>query len=91
MEATKYEYRSEFARRYFRRGKAEGKAEGRAEIVRRLLTYRFGALSEAQLDRVRNADDEQLNVLAERLLQAATLQEALGSLWGDSAQAAAPE
>ena len=44
MEAIKYEYRSEFARRYFRRGKAEGKAEGRAEIVLRQLTSRFGAL-----------------------------------------------
>jgi predicted transposase YdaD len=30
MDAVKYEYRSEFARRYFRRGKAEGKAEGNA-------------------------------------------------------------
>jgi hypothetical protein len=46
-------------------------------------------LSEAQLERVRNADGEQLNALADRLLQAGDLQEALGSLWGDSAMAAA--
>ena len=31
MNASKYEYQSEFARRYYGQGKAEGRVEGRAE------------------------------------------------------------
>jgi flagellar biosynthesis/type III secretory pathway protein FliH len=31
MNASKYEYQSEFARRYYGQGKAEGRAEGRVE------------------------------------------------------------
>jgi hypothetical protein len=35
MDASKYEYQSEFARRYF--------AQGRVEIVLKLLATRYGA------------------------------------------------
>jgi flagellar biosynthesis/type III secretory pathway protein FliH len=31
MNASKYEYQSEFARRYYGKGKTEGRVEGRAE------------------------------------------------------------
>ena len=34
MDPAKYEYQSEFARRYF----AEGKVEGKAELVLKLLS-----------------------------------------------------
>jgi hypothetical protein len=43
MYASKYEYQSEFARRYF----GQGKAAGVAEIVLELLATRFGALCPA--------------------------------------------
>jgi uncharacterized protein DUF4351 len=76
MNSLGFEYQSDFARRYF----FEGKAEGRVELVLRLLTLRFGPLSEAVQARVRNAQDAQLDAVAERVLTAQLLEEALGPL-----------
>jgi hypothetical protein len=84
MNSLGYEYQSDFARRYVAQGRAEGKvegkAEGRVEIVFKLLTSRFGPLSEGIQGRVRSAQDTQIDVLAERILTAQTLEEALSSL-----------
>jgi flagellar biosynthesis/type III secretory pathway protein FliH len=88
MNSLKYEYKSDFARHYFAQGRAEGKAEGRVEgkaegrveIVFKLLTSRFGPLSEGVQDRVHSAQDTQIDALAERVLTAQTLEEALSSL-----------
>lgn len=81
MDPAKYEYQSEFAKKYYGQGKAEGraegKAEGRSEIVLRQLALRFGALPEAIRARIRDASFEELDGIAERLLTAATLDEAL--------------
>jgi hypothetical protein len=75
MDASKYEYQSEFARRYF----GQGKAQGRVEIVLKLLATRYGALSAAIAARVRDASAADLDGIAERVLTAGTLDEALGS------------
>jgi hypothetical protein len=40
MITQKYEYQSDFARRYFGQGKAEGKAEGEAKAVLAVLATR---------------------------------------------------
>lgn len=50
------------------------------EIVLKLLTLRFGPLAEAVQTRVRGAPDAQLDAVAERVLSAQTLEEALGPL-----------
>jgi hypothetical protein len=76
MNRFNYEYQSEFARRYM----AEGRAEGRAEILTRLLTARFGPLSEAVKARIASSSIEELHAMGDRLLTAANLQAALGSL-----------
>jgi hypothetical protein len=89
MNSLKYEYQSDFARRYFfqgktegqAEGKAEGKAEGRVEIILKVLEFRFGPLTEANQTSVRGAQDAQLDTVSERMLTAQTLQEALGSLY----------
>ena len=78
MNSLGYEYQSDFARRYVAQGKAEGKAEGRVELILKLLALRFGPLSDAAQTRVRSAQDPQLDAIAERMLTAQTLQEALG-------------
>jgi predicted transposase YdaD len=86
MDAAKYQYQSEFARRFFGQGKAAGMAEGRAEgriegrveIILKLLATRYGALSSAAEERVRGADGTELDGVAERLLTAGTVEEALG-------------
>jgi hypothetical protein len=70
MEPAKYQYRSDFARRYV--------AQGKADILRRLLEQRFGALSAEALARVSDASTEELDGIGERLLTAQTLEEALG-------------
>ena len=75
----KYEYQTEFARRYYGQGRAEGRAEGRADVVLRLLVLRFGAVSESIQTAIREAGMEELDRIGERLLTAQTLAEALES------------
>ena len=70
MDMSKYEYQSDFARRYV--------AQGKAEIVLRQLTLRFGQLDDAAKARIAGASRAELDAVAERLLTAQTLQEALG-------------
>ena len=78
MDPAKYEYQSEFARRYVSQGRAEGEARGRAELVLKLLTLRFGRLPAEAEARVRAASIEQLDAFAERVLSAKSLDEVLG-------------
>jgi len=92
MSSLGYEYRSDFALRYFGQGKAEGKAEGRSEgiaegrmegrlgIILKLLTSRFGPLPDAVQTLVRGAREAQLDTLAEQMLTAQTLEDALRAL-----------
>jgi hypothetical protein len=81
MDESKYEYQSGFARCYYGRGKtdgiAEGESKGRLEIVLRLLAKRYGALSDSVAARVRNTSTGDLEQIAERVLTAQTLEEAL--------------
>jgi hypothetical protein len=72
-----FEYQSDFARHYVAKGMAEGKAEGRVELILKLLALRFGLLTEGVQTRVRSAQDAQLDAVAERVLTAQTLEEAL--------------
>ena len=90
MDASKYEYQSDFARRYVAQGRAEGEAhgravgiaeglaEGRAALIIRLLTLRFGAVDATLEGRIRHASVAELDGIAERLLSASSLQEVLG-------------
>lgn len=74
MDPRKYEYRSEFARRYV----AEGVAKGRAALIVKLLASRFGPLTRQMESRIAEASIEELDQIGERLLTAQTLDEALG-------------
>jgi hypothetical protein len=85
MNSLGFEYQSDFARRYFGQGKAEGRIEGRVEITLKLLALRFGPLPDATQTRVRSAQDAQVDAIAERLLTAQTLEEALGTAYGKAA------
>ncbi len=82
MDPAKYEFRSEFAKRYIALGKAEGEAmgetRGKAEILQRLLTRRFGPLPAAVRDRLDTASPEQLDQWAERFVDAANLDAVFG-------------
>jgi Domain of unknown function (DUF4351) len=73
MDASKYEYQSEFARRYY----GQGKTDGMAEVVLKQLATRFGALSSAVATRVQSASTADLDRIAQRILTAQTLNEAL--------------
>ena len=87
MDPAKYEYQSEFARRYVAQGRAEGEArgeargevKGRAELLLKQLTLRFGPLSAAVLERVRAASIVEIDAFAERVLTAKSLDEVLGT------------
>ena len=74
MDPAKYEYQSEFAKHYIALGKAEGKAEALAAIVTRQLTRRFGTLPAAVRSRLASASPAELDLWAERLLDASSLE-----------------
>lgn len=82
MALTNYEYQSEFARRYIALGRQEGQEqgglEGRADLIARQLARRFGPLGETVRARLSQASIDELNAIGERLLNAASLDEALG-------------
>lgn len=73
MDSAKYEYQSDFARRYV----AQGRAEGRAELIVKQLESRFGRLPEGTCARIDAASIAELDAIGERLLNAKTLREAL--------------
>jgi hypothetical protein len=79
MDRVKYEYQSDFARRYVAEGEARGEAKGRAALLIRLLALRFGPLTQQAEMRIAEASIEQLDEIGERLLTAQTLDEAIGA------------
>ena len=78
MDPAKYEYQSDFAKRYIGLGRAEGQAEGRAALLQRQLTRRFGPLPAEAAERLSAATIDELDAIGERLLGAQSLEEALG-------------
>jgi predicted transposase/invertase (TIGR01784 family) len=60
-------------------GRAEGKAEGKAETLRKLLTLRFGELTEATELRLAGASEAELDCWVERVLTAETLDAVVGA------------
>lgn len=86
MDPAKYEYQSEFAKRFIAQGKAEGKAEGQAEgelqgraaMLMKQLTLKYGPLPMTASERVQQASAEELDRWAERILSAASLDEVIG-------------
>jgi hypothetical protein len=85
MRPFKYEYQSDFVKGYVAQGRAEGRVEGRAEgraegrvaILTRQLTARFGSLSDEAKVYIASKSIEELDAVADRLLTAASLEEAL--------------
>jgi hypothetical protein len=81
MNSFGHECDSDFARRYIAEvTEGYSKGESRAAIILRLVALRFGPLKDVVRTRVSGAQDSQLDALAEGVLTAQTLQEALGAL-----------
>lgn len=59
---------------YFERAEARGKAEGKAELLLRQLERRFGPLPNTVSQKVRTAEPEDLDRLAEAILDATSLE-----------------
>ena len=70
MDTKKYEYQSEFARRFY--------GQGRIDLLLKLLATRYGTLAPEVADKVRSASTVELDGIAERVLTAKTLEKALG-------------
>jgi hypothetical protein len=76
-----YEYDPEFFETEFARECiAKGVTRGRVEVVLKQLALRFGPPTESDRIRVRNAGETQLDAITERVITAATLEEALSPL-----------
>ena len=92
MDPAKYEYQSDFAKRYVAQGKAEGRAEGRIEgeadgqrtgkaaLIARQLTLRFGTPTDEVRMRIEQSSIAELDAIGERLLTSSTAEEALQPL-----------
>jgi len=78
MEPAKYEFQSEFARRYLAQGEAKGREEGRAEMLLRQIEIRFGRPGVDVEARVRSATTDELDRFAARILTARSLAEVFG-------------
>jgi len=63
------------------KGLVRGKAEGKADMLLRLLGRRFGPVAPEVAARVRAADDAQLDVWADRVLDAETLEAVFAPNW----------
>jgi hypothetical protein len=63
--------------------RAEGRVEGEVRILLRLLTRRFGKLDAALVNRLESASSEELDLIADRVITAATLAEVF-SMRGDT-------
>ena len=79
MNSAKYDYQSGLGSGFFEHGREEGRQEGARTLVIKLLTRRFGDLTEAARVQLAGASVEELDAIGERLLSAPTLEKALGS------------
>jgi hypothetical protein len=78
MDAQKYVFQSEFARRYIALGEAQGRASGLVALILRQLELRFGLIGPQQQARVERSSVFELDAIGERLLFAHSVEEALG-------------
>jgi hypothetical protein len=58
-----------------RKGELKGKLEGESTLLERLIIKRFGSITENTRTRLRTATSDQLEIWAERILDAHTLAE----------------
>ena len=83
MDLANYEYQSDFAKHYVAQGKAlgeaRGEAQGRIALLIRLLTLRFGPLTDAVQAQLAQASIAGLDDIGERLLTAQTIEEVFAS------------
>jgi hypothetical protein len=77
MDPAKYEFQSEFAKRYLAQGGAEGEIRGEAKVLLKQLTLKFGTLPQAVVDRVQSASIDELDRWAEHVLTADRLEQVL--------------
>ncbi len=88
MDPAKYEFQSDFAKKYIaigtqegkREGTLEGQLKGQTDLLVRLLTRRFGALPPPAAARIGAASNDELDAIGDRLLTAQSLEEALGPI-----------
>ena len=78
MEKLKAEGKAEGEAHGLARGRAEGVAEGEAKSLVRLLERRFGPLSDADRERIAEADLDQLDAWIDRVLDAKSLEVVFG-------------
>jgi hypothetical protein len=77
IDLNKWEYMSDWARGYVAQGREEGReegrVEGRAEIIRQLLSARFGAIPPEVETQISLASPTELGEIGVRILTATTL------------------
>ncbi len=77
MTARNYQFQSDFARYHAAQGRKEGEEAGQRAIILRQLTKRFGPLDPAVLAQVEQASVSTLELWADRILSADTLDQIL--------------
>lgn len=81
VDSGRYQYQSEFAKKYLaqgiakgiEKGREEGRLEGEAALLAKQLTKKFGPLSAATKKRLEKASEKDLGRWAERILTAEKL------------------
>ena len=75
LNAARREEREEGLKSGLEKGREEGRAEGQVAVLARLLTLKFGELPESVKQCLEQADEAELNLWAERILIADSLED----------------
>jgi hypothetical protein len=78
MSTLKEMWEAQQRERVFAEGKREGEREGERKTLLKLLTRKFGELSDGDLRRIDQADDAALDAFLERVLTADSIAAVLG-------------
>ena len=78
LAETVIEWTQQWKQQGLERGLLEGELKGEANVLERLLTKRFGPLSDDTRARLKNATAGQLELWADRILDAQTLAAVIG-------------
>jgi len=70
---------STLAEKWLEEGELKGKEKGRRELLKRQICLKFGSLTKAVEERLDQAENTELDLFAERVLTATTLEQVFGN------------
>jgi len=80
MPLQRFVPQSDIGKQIYGEGLKEGRSQALRSLLAKLLTRRFGPLSEAAMSRIQDAEPDLLELWGERLLSASSLDDVLAGV-----------